>query len=55
MAVDFKTFRQCAPHVIKTRKPILLRGRHGIGKSEVVYQIAADLNLLVVERRSLLK
>jgi len=52
MAVDFKTFRQCAPHVIKTRKPILLRGRHGIGKSEVVYQIAEDLSLPVVERRA---
>lgn len=52
MAVDFKTFRACAPHVIKVRKPILLRGRHGVGKSEVVYQIAADLGLLVVERRA---
>ena len=39
MAIDFKTFLSCAPHVIATRKPILLRGRHGIGKSEVVYQI----------------
>lgn len=52
MSVDFKTFRLCAPHVIKVRKPILLRGRHGIGKSEVVYQIAEDLNLPVVERRA---
>jgi len=52
MAVDFKTFRACAPHVINVRKPILVRGRHGVGKSEVVYQIAEDLELPVVERRA---
>jgi len=52
LAVDFKTFRACAPHVINVRKPILIRGRHGVGKSEVVYQIAKDLDLLVVERRA---
>ncbi len=52
MAIDFKTFRACAPHVINVRKPVLLRGRHGIGKSEVVYQIADDLKLPVIERRA---
>jgi hypothetical protein len=52
VAVDFKTFRACAPHVINVRKPILIRGRHGVGKSEVVYQIAADMGLTVVERRA---
>ena len=52
MAVDFKTFRACAPHVINVRKPILIRGRHGVGKSEVVYQIAEDMGLPVVERRA---
>jgi len=52
MAVDFKTFTQIAPLVCAVRKPILLRGRHGIGKSEVVYQVAADLALPVVERRA---
>ena len=52
MAIDFKSFLQCAPHVIKVRKPILIRGRHGIGKSEVVYQIAESLDLPVVERRA---
>jgi len=31
--------------------PILLRGRHGIGKSSVVYQFGADRGLTVVERR----
>ena len=52
MAVDFKTFRACAPHVLNIYKPILIRGRHGIGKSEVVYQLAADMNLPVIERRA---
>ncbi len=52
MAIDFKTFLSCAPHVIAVRKPILLRGRHGVGKSEVVYQVAENMSLPVVERRA---
>ncbi|MBO68498.1 MAG: hypothetical protein CL398_09330, partial [Acidiferrobacteraceae bacterium] len=39
-------------HVVDIRKPVLLRGRHGIGKSCVVYQTAASLGLPVVERRA---
>ena len=52
MAIDFKSFLQCAPYVINVRKPILVLGRHGVGKSEVVYQIAAQMGLPVVERRA---
>jgi len=52
MAVDFATFVKVAPHVAKVKKPILLRGRHGVGKSCVVYQTAAELGLPVVERRA---
>ena len=52
MAVDFKTFTQVAPHVLAVNKPVLLRGRHGVGKSEVVYQVAEGLELPVVERRA---
>jgi hypothetical protein len=52
MAVDFKTFTQVAPHVLAVYKPVLLRGRHGIGKSEVVYQISRDMDLPIVERRA---
>ena len=52
MAVDFKTFNAVAPLVAAVRKPILLRGRHGVGKSCVVYQTAAGLGLPVVERRA---
>ena len=52
MAIDFQTFVSVAPHVLRVRKPLMLRGRHGIGKSELVYQIAAELGLPVVERRA---
>ena len=52
MAVDFKTFVAVAPHVARVRKPILLRGRHGVGKSCVVYQTAGAMGLPVVERRA---
>ena len=43
MAIDFKTFSLIAPYVITGEQdnkiyPIMLRGRHGIGKSQVVYQ-----------------
>jgi len=52
MALDFQTFTSVAPHVLAVKKPLMLRGRHGIGKSELVYQIAETLNLPVVERRA---
>ena len=52
MAVDFATFSQIVHHVTNVRKPVLLRGRHGIGKSTVVYQYASQHNMEVVERRA---
>ena len=52
MAVDFKTFISVVPHVTAVRKPVLVRGRHGVGKSQVVYQFAANVGLPVVERRA---
>jgi len=52
MAVDFATFSQIVNHVTAVRKPVLLRGRHGIGKSTVVYQFAENNNMEVVERRA---
>jgi MoxR-like ATPase len=52
MAIDFKTFVGLAPAVSAARLPVLLRGRHGIGKSQVVYQLAATAGLPVVERRA---
>ena len=52
MAVDFATFSHIVHHVTNVRKPVLLRGRHGIGKSTVVYQYAVQQNMEVVERRA---
>jgi hypothetical protein len=52
MAVDFKTFLNVVPFVTSVNKPVLLRGRHGIGKSQVVYQYAESVDLPVVERRA---
>ena len=52
MAIDFKTFNTVAPLVADARYPVLLRGRHGIGKSCVVYQFAKTVGLPVVERRA---
>ena len=52
MAVDFNTFLSTAPHIPDCRLPVLIRGRHGVGKSEVVYQIGEERGLPVVERRA---
>jgi hypothetical protein len=52
MAVDFKTFQKIVPHIVAVKKPVLIRGRHGMGKSENVYQFAANVNMKVVERRA---
>ena len=52
MAISFKSFTQSAPYVLAVKKPVLIRGRHGIGKSETVYQVAERLGLPVVERRA---
>tara|TARA_B100000809_G_scaffold251819_1_gene285768 strand:- start:126 stop:1190 length:1065 start_codon:yes stop_codon:yes gene_type:complete len=52
MAIDFKTFIEIVPFVSDVAKPVLLRGRHGVGKSQVVYQFAEKLGLPVIERRA---
>jgi len=52
MSIDFKTFLSIIPHVLNAKYPVLTRGRHGIGKSTVVYQLAEQLGLPVVERRA---
>jgi alkaline phosphatase D len=52
MATDFKTFLKVVPLVTKVKKPVLIRGRHGLGKSEQVYQFGADMGMKVVERRA---
>jgi hypothetical protein len=52
MAVDFATFTSVVSHILDARLPVLLRGRHGVGKSQVVYQVAEQRALPVVERRA---
>jgi len=52
MSIDFATFLTVAPHILDSKLPVLIRGRHGVGKSEVVYQIARERDLPVVERRA---
>lgn len=52
MAIDFKSFNKSAPIILNSKFPVLLRGRHGVGKSQVIYQVAKSLRLPVVERRA---
>ena len=50
--IDYATFNKVIQPIINARFPVLIRGRHGIGKSTVVYQLAKRLDLPVVERRA---
>ena len=50
--ITFKSFLSCVDYVTKVGKPVLLRSRHGVGKSSVVYQYGINLGLPVVERRA---
>ena len=52
MAISFAVFNSVLPSIIDAKFPILIRGRHGIGKSTIVYQIAEQRGLPVVERRA---
>lgn len=49
MSISFGSFLAVA---IKIFFPVLMRARHGVGKSHLVYQIAATLGLPVIERRA---
>lgn len=51
--VTFSEFTRVAPYIIDAGYPIMLRGKHGIGKSELVYWLAENhCKLPVVERRA---
>ena len=52
MSVDFATFTSVVPHILAAKLPVLIRGRHGVGKSQVVYQIAEERGLPIIERRA---
>ena len=54
MPIDFQTFDAVINSVINTdaeNYSVMIRGRHGVGKSQVVYQYAEKFGLQVVERR----
>jgi len=48
--ISFQQFNRIAPHVIRSRKPIMGHGRHGVGKSEIVYQLADKLALILGDK-----
>lgn len=51
--VSFSEFTRVAPYIIDAGFPIMIRGKHGIGKSELVYWLAENYcKLPVVERRA---
>jgi len=52
MAISYAVLNSVLPSIIDAKFPILIRGRHGIGKSTIVYQIAEQRGLPVVERRA---
>jgi hypothetical protein len=52
MAITFRMLSKVLPMVTATKKPVLLRARHGVGKSACVYAFAKHLGLPVVERRA---
>ncbi len=52
MGITFEAFLTCVNAAIAAKLPIMLRARHGVGKSTVVYQIAKNHNRPVVERRA---
>lgn len=51
MGISFSSFSVVLPFVTAINKPILLRARHGVGKSALVYQYANSIKLPVIERR----
>jgi hypothetical protein len=52
MAMDFKGFASIVGPIADARHPIMIRGRHGVGKSETVYAFAKKVGKRVVERRA---
>jgi len=50
--ISFATFNAIVDSIADARYPVLIRGRHGIGKSQIVYQFAERRNMEVVERRA---
>ncbi len=43
MNIDFATLKKVVPHVIRARLPIMIRAKHGVGKSELVKSFNKDI------------
>ena len=52
MAISFSTLSSILPILVNSKLPVLLRGRHGIGKSQVVFQLGESLGMPVIDRRA---
>lgn len=52
---SYSVLMSALPNIIKQRIPILLRGRHGIGKSEIVYQLAPHIPKILGKTNKIVK
>ena len=52
MAISFATLNSILPILVKAKFPTLIRGRHGIGKSQIVFHLGQQLGMPVVDRRA---
>ena len=52
MSISFQSLSNILPVLIASKFPVLLRARHGVGKSAIVFQLGKDLGLPVVDRRA---
>ena len=50
--ISFATFNAVVDFVANARYPVLMRGRHGIGKSALVYDFSKKHSMKVIERRA---
>ena len=52
MAISFQSLQNILPILVTSKLPVLIRGRHGIGKSQIVFQLGDKLGLPVIDRRA---
>ena len=52
MPISFQSLQNILPILVTSKLPVLIRGRHGIGKSQIVFQLGDKLGLPVIDRRA---
>ena len=52
MPISFQSLHNILPILVTSKLPVLIRGRHGIGKSQIVFQLGEELGLPVIDRRA---